>query len=113
MRASLEGDAKRELGFPEGEWGRYAPFGTNPATGDPYHARDTFDIGALGYRTVSSSNTRSNTRSLCPRCSTRCSTMVCRRRYVSLMSAAPKGERLRELPALAVFEQARRPCGMA
>ena len=36
-------------GFPEGSWGPYVPF-YHPKTGAPFHARDTFDAPALGYR---------------------------------------------------------------
>lgn len=49
MRANTEGAPAAEAGFPDGEWGRYAPFGTNPRTGEPYHARDTFETAGLGY----------------------------------------------------------------
>ena len=37
-------------GFPKGEWGPYDPFGINPATGEQFHAKDTFDTLGLGYK---------------------------------------------------------------
>ena len=41
-------DPDGQAGFPEGPWGPYLPF-SHPRTGEAFHARDSFDIGALGY----------------------------------------------------------------
>lgn len=37
------------VAFPDGEWGRLEPFGVNPATGEQYHTRDTFDTAGMGF----------------------------------------------------------------
>ena len=44
-----QGKVATSTGFPEGSWGPYVPF-YHPKTGAPFHARDTFDAPALGYR---------------------------------------------------------------
>ena len=42
------GEMVTQAGFPQGSFGEYHPF-SHPATGEPFHARDTFDATALGY----------------------------------------------------------------
>ncbi|KAH8091502.1 metalloendopeptidase [Aureococcus anophagefferens] len=43
------GSAKKTAdGFPEGPWGIYCPF-THHASGEPYHAKHSFDTPALGF----------------------------------------------------------------
>ena len=37
------------IAFPDGEWGRFEPFGVNPATGAQYHCADTFETAPLGF----------------------------------------------------------------
>eukprot|EP00316_Scyphosphaera_apsteinii_P007794 CAMPEP_0119302606 /NCGR_PEP_ID=MMETSP1333-20130426/4177_1 /TAXON_ID=418940 /ORGANISM="Scyphosphaera apsteinii, Strain RCC1455" /LENGTH=855 /DNA_ID=CAMNT_0007305011 /DNA_START=101 /DNA_END=2668 /DNA_ORIENTATION=- len=74
-RVAEEGNPLREPGFPDGEWGRFEPFGINPATGQQYHTRDTFETAPLGYV------------------------------YDSLYEAAGEiASRLRELPTFCIFE---------
>lgn len=48
-RLDEEGGGVTGAGFPDGEWGRYEPFGVNPKTGKQYGCADTFDTAALGY----------------------------------------------------------------
>ncbi|KAK7231063.1 metalloendopeptidase [Aureococcus anophagefferens] len=45
---SLGSAAKKADGFPEGPWGIYCPF-THHASGEPYHAKHSFDTPALGF----------------------------------------------------------------
>lgn len=49
-RLEEEGDTTTGAGFPDGEMGRYEPFGINPSTGLQYGCKDTFDTAPLGYQ---------------------------------------------------------------